>query len=95
MQKPHFSEEELRLITILSAQVGYALENTRLFESLHTQGRQDAFNRLQQACEKMFARPEFQTLPLAERTQLEEIMTQCRQMTDKNGSKGSSVPTKK
>lgn len=95
MQKPHFSEEELRLITILSAQVGYALENARLFESLHVQSRQDAFTRLQEACEKMFTRPEFQTLPLAERTQLEDIMNQCRQMAEKNGVKSAGAPAKK
>jgi DNA-binding response OmpR family regulator len=86
-QKPHFSEEELRLITILSAQVGYALENARLFESLHAQSRQDAFSRLQDACERMFARPEFQNLPLAEKNQLEEIMGQCRLLAEKNGGK--------
>jgi DNA-binding response OmpR family regulator len=94
MSKPHFSDEELRLITILSAQVGYALENARLFETLHVQSRQDAFSRLQDACEKMFARPEFQNLPLAERTQLEDIMTQCRQMMERNGG-SSGVAAKK
>lgn len=82
-QKPHFGEEELRLVTIFTAQVGYAIENSRLFESIRLQSNQQAFARLLEACGNLFSRPGFMALPANEKTQLEEIMSQCRYFAEK------------
>jgi len=94
-QKPSFSEEELRLLTIFTAQAGHVIENTRLFNALGQQSSYDAIGQLLQACQNLVVRPGFQNLPLNEKTMLEELMAQCRALIEKHrGGNGASHPAR-
>jgi DNA-binding response OmpR family regulator len=79
--KPAFGNEELRLITIFTAQAGYALENSRLFETIKTQQNQDVYKWLMGACEKVLSMPAAKELPREEKLKLEGLLDQCRRVT--------------
>jgi FixJ family two-component response regulator len=89
-ERAAFGDEELRLITIFSAQVGYALENLRLFDTIQAESHQDAFARLFNACQAMAASAAFKSLPLNEKMRFEEVMDQCRLLLER--SLESAVP---
>ncbi|HRY29443.1 MAG TPA: response regulator [Elusimicrobiota bacterium] len=79
-----FREDELRLITIFTAQAGYAIENSRLMESLQTKSKQDVFSWLLETCQKIQSLPAAQSLPPSEKEKIEATIEQCRHALGKS-----------
>jgi CheY-like chemotaxis protein len=79
--KPPYGNEELRLITIFTAQAGYAIENSRLFQSLSVQSSKDMMGTLKDTCEKIMSHPSAKELPETEKKKLRDLMEHCQRIS--------------